>query len=98
MGLEKDPAVRIADALEALVELTTKGFAQLTRIANVLNPPSPEIVGTPYVAKRLGTTTVWVAEMARAGKIPPDCIVQGTGTGKVWKFYREKIEKWIASR
>ncbi len=43
-------------------------------------------------------TTVWVAEMARRGDIPADCLVAGTGTGKVWKFNREKIDKWIVSR
>ncbi len=70
----------------------------MRRIADALAPPPPDIVGTAHVAALLGCTTVWVAEMARAGHLPPGCIVPGTGNGKPWKFYRGKVEGWIASR
>jgi hypothetical protein len=70
----------------------------LQRIADVLDPPPSKIVDSPYVADRLGCTTVWVAEMARRGQIPKNCIVPGTGNGKVWKFYRPLIDQWIESR
>jgi Helix-turn-helix domain len=55
-------------------------------------------VGSRYIADRLGCTTVWVAEMARSGEVPRHCVVPGTGSGKPWKFYRERIDAWIASR
>jgi hypothetical protein len=70
----------------------------LARIADALAPPTPDIVGSPHVAKLLGCTTVWVAELARRGEIPKNCIVPGTGNGKPWKFYRCQIDRWIESR
>jgi hypothetical protein len=70
----------------------------LVRIADALAPLPEEIVGTPYVAKRLGCTTVWVAEMVRRGEVPEGCLVPGTGTGKPWKFYRDKIDAWLTKR
>ena len=78
---------RIATALEAIDE-------RLSGIAG----SSGSKVDTTYVAERLGCTTVWVAEQARSGQIPQNCIVSGTGNGKPWKFYRVKIETWIKSR
>jgi hypothetical protein len=68
------------------------------RIADALDPPAPDLVGTPYVAHQLGVTTTWIADLIRHGEIPGNCLVPGTGNGKPWKFYRERIEKWIASR
>jgi hypothetical protein len=70
----------------------------LGRIADALSPAPTPIVGTPYVAERLGCTTVWVAEMVRLGQVPKNCIVAGTGNGKPWKFHRGKIDEWLASR
>jgi hypothetical protein len=70
----------------------------LSRIADALTPPSADKVGTPYVAKYLGCTTVWVAEMARTLQIPKIAIVPGTGNGKPWKFIRSEIDKWLKSR
>jgi hypothetical protein len=70
----------------------------LARIADALDPPPPDVVGSPYVAGRLGCTTVWVAEMARSGAIPASCVVPGTGNGKPWKFHRERIDRWLAAR
>ena len=58
----------------------------------------PSVVGTPYVAGKLGCTTVWVSELARKGDIPKACVVPGTGIGKPWKFFRVKIDGWIAER
>jgi hypothetical protein len=68
------------------------------RIADAIAPRPEDIVGTPYVAKRLGCTKVWIAEMVRNGQLPKSCLVTGTGNGKPWKFHREAIEKWLASR
>jgi hypothetical protein len=70
----------------------------LERIANKLDPPPSDKVGTSYVSDKLGCTTTWVAEMIRKKHIPPSCIVPGSGNGKVWRFYRTRIDAWIESR
>jgi hypothetical protein len=82
---------RIADAIDLLVE-------SACRIADQIAPEPPAHVGTPYVARHLGCTTVWVAEQARDGHIPSNCIIPGTGNGKPWKFYRARIDAWIEAR
>jgi hypothetical protein len=70
----------------------------LRRIADALDPPPPDVVGSPYVAQRLGCTTTWVSDLVRRGAIPSSCLVPGTGNGKPWKFYRSRIDRWIESR
>jgi len=68
------------------------------QIANHLDPESPQIVGTPYVAKQLGKSVKWVGDLVRRQTIPKGCVVPGTGNGKEWRFFRKKIDKWIESR
>ncbi len=70
----------------------------LKRIADHFDPPPPDIIGTPEVAKKISCTTVWVAKMAATGRIPANCIVAGSGNEKPWKFYRSRIEQWLESR
>lgn len=68
----------------------------IKRIADHLVPPPSDCMDSSEVARLLGgCTTTWVAEMARAGKIPKHCVVAGTGNGKPWKFHRGQIERWI---
>ena len=78
--------------------LLTEFTGQLKRIADHFDPPPPDLVGSTYIADRLGCTTVWVAEMARRGIIPTSCVVQGTGNGKPWKFLRVRIDEWLKRR
>ncbi len=73
-------------------------IADIRRIADVMDPPPPDIVDSSYVAGRLGCTTTWIADLARQGKIPLGCLVLGTGDGKPWKFHRGAIDAWIAAR
>jgi hypothetical protein len=68
------------------------------RIADRLDPPPSDIVGSRWVADRLGCTTTWIAELVRSGEMPRGCVVQGTGNGRPWKFHREQIEEWLATR
>ena len=68
---------------------------QLTRIADHFDPTPPDLVDTQYVANKLGCTKVWVAKMALEKRIPKAAIVQGTGDGRPWKFYRSWIDHWI---
>jgi hypothetical protein len=85
---DRTPLERIAAVLESLA-------VDFHRVAERVAPSPASVVGSRYVADRLGMTTVWVAEMARSGRIPANCIVAGTGTGKVWKFDRVRIDRWI---
>ena len=75
---------RIAEAIE--------------RIAVHIVPEPLAIVGTDYVAQRLGCTQTWITDQTRRGEIPKHCCVEGTGNGKPWKFHRRKIDQWIKSR
>jgi hypothetical protein len=72
--------------------------ADLKRLADHFDPQPSDVVGTPYLADRLGCTATWIAQMVRSGEIPKGCIVPGSGKGRQWKFYRGRIEEWLASR
>jgi hypothetical protein len=89
----------IASAIQPLLEELKDIKGQLKRIADSCNPTDDDKpVGSPYVARRLGQTTQWVAEMARTGVIPKNCLVKGTGVGKQWKFHKAQIDKWLEDR
>ena len=72
--------------------------ADLKRIADHFDPQPADIVGTPYLANKLGCTSTWIAQMVRDGEIPKGCVVPGSGNGRQWKFYRQRIEEWMASK
>lgn len=86
-----DCSHRVANALEGI-------YATLVRLADHLAPDPDKIVGTEYVAAKLGCTPTHVARLARDGEIPPSCVVPGCGDGKPWKFVRVKIDNWLAAR
>ena len=81
-----------------LLEVLSHLALQLNRIADHFDPPPPDIVGTPYVADKLGCTTDWIAMLVRDGAIPISCLVPGTGNGKPWKFRRSAIDRWLEVR
>ncbi|MCH7689397.1 MAG: hypothetical protein IH899_22445 [Planctomycetes bacterium] len=83
--------IRLLEGIERIV-------VALERLADHFAPAPPDVVGTPYVARKLACTTVWITDMIRRGEIPRSCIVPGTGNGKLWKLYRRKIDKWIETR
>jgi hypothetical protein len=83
---------------ENMLAVLERIAASLERIANKLDPPAGSIVGSPYVAEKLGCTTTYVSFLVRDGQIPASCIVPGTGKGRLWKFYRSRIEAWLAGR
>ena len=86
------------DESGSIGHLLTQVASSLKRIADHFDPPPPNLVGSTYIAGRLNCTTVWVADMARQGIIPASCVVQGTGNGKPWKFFRTRIDEWIKKR
>lgn len=89
-------------------ELGPQSLSVMTQIAIALENIEERLAGftatadhkvdSSFVADHLGCTTVWIAEQARSGRIPTNCIVPGTGYGKPWRFYRSKIEAWIKTR
>jgi hypothetical protein len=81
----------VAESLVTIVE-------QLRRIADHFDPPPSDLVDTGYVANLLNCTKDYVAQMAREGIIPPNCLASGTGWGKPWRFHRSRIDRWIQSR
>ena len=83
-----------AETLRVLAEVQ----ADLKRIADHFDPQPADIVGTPYLANKLGCTSTWIAQMVRSGEIPKGCLVPGSGKGRQWKFYRRRIEEWLASK
>lgn len=78
-----------------LIEVLQKIGDDIRRIANHVDPPSGQVVGTRYVAARLGKTQEWIAKLAQTGKIPASCIVKQSGNGRYWKFHKEKIDQWV---
>ena len=96
------PAGVVAEQIAPLQFATPEAIVTiagaLKRIADHFDPPPPDVVDSVFVSQKLDCTTQWVAEMARKGEIPVACIVPGTGNGKLWKFYRSKIEKWLEDR
>ena len=82
---------RIAIALEGIKTAQE-------RMANHFDPAPPDLIGTAYIAKKLGISVSWVNGLIHTEQIPSSCIVPGTGKGKPWKFYRDRIEAWIKTR
>lgn len=100
-GTVRHPLVAVEDWLRRTCrpDLADTGWPDdLKRIADHFDPPPPDTVGTEYVAKRLGCSQTWIADLVRRGEIPKSCVVQGTGDGKPWKFHRHLIERWIETR
>ena len=86
-----DEGLSIGHLLDGIV-------GQLKRIADHFDPLPPPLVGSPYIADRLGCTTFWVTKMVRRGEIPVSCVVPGTGNGKPWKFFRSRVDDWLKTR
>lgn len=93
-----DSATVVVDLGPEALRLLAAVLVELGRIADHFDPPPSDIVDTPYIARRLGCTTTWIAQMVRDGEIPQGCVVPGSGKGRQWKFYRRRIEEWLASR
>lgn len=70
----------------------------LRRIADHFDPPNLESVGTSYIAQRLGVTPKWVGDLVRKGDIPSSCICPKSGNGNYWRFWKNRIDKWIEER
>ena len=76
-----EPFERIANGIERLID--------------VLVPKTSELVGTEYIAEKLGVSKQWVGEMAANGMIPKNCIAPKISGGRIWKFHRDRIDAWL---
>ncbi len=81
LNQQSDPLDRIAQCVERLIE--------------VLVPKTADLVGTEYIASRLGVSKQWVGKMADKGTIPKNCIAPKVSGGRVWKFHRDRIDAWL---
>lgn len=69
----------------------------LSRIADAVAPTPPDLVGTDYVAERTARTMTRVTQWVTSGVLPADCVHSG-GDGSPYKFYRDRIDRWLESR
>ena len=76
-----EPFERIADGIDRLIE--------------VLSPKTAELVGTDYIASKIGKSKQWIGKMAEKGTIPKNCIAPKISGGRIWKFHRDKIDAWL---
>jgi hypothetical protein len=58
----------------------------------------PDLVGTDYLARKLGVSKQWVGTMAERGDIPRHCIAPKVSGGRIWKFHRDRIDAWLRER
>lgn len=86
------------ERIESLAPSWATIAERLDQIVGHLVPPAADIVGSKYVAERLGCSTTWVGRMATNGIIPASCIVSGTGKGRLWKFHRRRVDEWLLRR
>ena len=68
-GMAIDSLDRIASGLERLIEF--------------LIPKATELVGTEYLAKKLGCSKQWIGKMAESGVIPKSCIAPKVSGGRI---------------
>lgn len=76
-----EPFERIAEGIERLIE--------------VLVPKTSELVGTEYIASKIGKSKQWIGKMAERGTIPKNCVAPKIGGGRIWRFHRDKIDAWL---
>ena len=79
-----NPFERIADGLERLLE--------------VLVPKASELVGSEYIAAKLGVSKQWVGKLASNGTIPKNWIAPKISGGRIWKFRRDRVDEWLKVR
>ena len=89
---------RIAAALEDVAARLKNIEPAIGRIAEHFDPQKRGVVGTPYIAERLGVSVRWINDLIHKGEIPKTCFCPNTGEGKYWRFWKEKIDEWIATK
>lgn len=94
----EDEIRRMAEALENVSSSLEQIKPAIIRIADHFDPRQRSVVGTPYIAERLGVSVRWINDLIHKGEIPKSCICPQSGEGKYWRFWKEKIDLWIEGR
>ena len=84
--------------LAVLVAALTNNTRAIGDLVATLSPKAPDMVGTDYVARRLGVSKQWVGTLAERGDIPKHCVAPKVSGGRIWKFHRDKIDAWLRER
>lgn len=100
VSAENKPMEMIAGGndITALVAALKEHTRAIGSLVATLAPPVPDLVGTDYIARRLGVSKQWVGAMAERGDIPRNCVAPKISGGRIWKFHRDKIEAWLRER
>ena len=79
------------------IDVGERFWSDLERLFEFLFPKgTEELVGTEYLAKKLGYCRQWICKMADTGVIPESCIAPRGSGGRSRRFYRIRIDAWIA--
>lgn len=81
-----------------LIEALRSHTAAITSLVATLAPVVPDLVGTDYLARKLGVSPQWIGTMAERGDIPRHCVAPKISGGRIWKFHRDKIDAWLRER
>lgn len=95
---EENPMIASVSDITDLVVALKDHTRAISSLVATLAPEVPDLVGTDYIARRLGVSKQWVGTMAERGDIPRNCIAPKVSGGRIWKFHREKIEAWLRER
>jgi len=82
-------------ALVAALKDHTRAIGSLVA---TLAPEVPDLVGTDYIARKLGVSKQWIGQMAERGDIPKNCVAPKISGGRIWKFHRDKVDAWLRER
>ena len=84
----------VSPLIQLIEEMKQQGRA-FQGLLEVLSPRPVDLVGTDFVAAKLGCSKQWVGKMAENGTIPKHCIAPKVSGGRIWKFYRQEICDWL---
>ncbi len=84
--------------IAALVAALAEHTRAIGTLVATLAPEVPDLVGTEYLAKKLGVSKQWVGTMAERGDIPRHCVAPKVSGGRIWKFHRERVDAWLRER
>lgn len=84
--------------IAALVAALAEHTRAIGTLVATLAPEVPDLVGTEYLAKKLGVSKQWVGTMAERGDIPRRCVAPKVSGGRIWKFHRERVDAWLRER
>lgn len=95
---EERPMIASGNDFADLVDALRNHTAAITSLVATLAPEVPDLVGTTYVASRLGVSTTWVCRLADNGDIPKACMAPRLSGGRIRRFFRDKVDQWLSEK